>query len=358
MRRTTNFDITQPFGGRLQDYTNEWIKNFGYQLATKIVQWGYKPIWNSYPPLSTPPISHYISDFDAMEQEISRLLDEEIIRRFVPRNQCFLSKVNLKRKENGDYRLVPNFRYLNYYVQQFPLTMEGMGLVEELIQQNDYMISIDLKEAFYHIPLHPDAQKYFVFDFNYERYCFQCLPFGLKTSSWTFKTVLQPIIESIRLNGIRIVAYCDDILIFSRTKHGAKRYRDSVINLLESHGFIINERKSQLTPRRSIEYLGYVINSVQMMIAAPKEKIEKLRDECINIYNQHFIQLRSLTSLISKLYNIVKDPECTRELRRDERLHQRRNQNSRIQLSQRARQELEDWIDNIEDWNGYFIITT
>ncbi|KAF0474156.1 Transposon Ty3-G Gag-Pol polyprotein [Gigaspora margarita] len=259
MRRPTNFDTTQPFGGRLKDYTDEWLENFGYQLATKIVQWGYKPIWNSYPPLSTPPISpqHYISDFDAMEQEISRLLDEGIIRR-----------------------------------------------------------------------------------------------------AWTFITVLQPIIELIRSSGIRIVAYYDDLLIFSRTRREASRRRDFVIDLLESHGFIINERKSQLTPRRSIEYLGYVINSVQMMIAAPEEKIEKLRDECINIYNQHFIQLRSLTSLISKLYNIVKDPECTRELRRDERSHQRRNQNSRIQLSQRARQELEDWIDNIEEWNGYFIITT
>ncbi|CAG8760146.1 2722_t:CDS:1, partial [Gigaspora rosea] len=78
-----------------------------------------------------------------------------------------------------------------------------------------------------------------------------------------------------------------------------------------------------------------------MMIATPEEKIERLHNESINLYNHHSIKLRLLTSLISKLDNIVKDPEYTKELCHDKNSHQRRNQNSRIQFSQRARQELE-----------------
>ncbi|CAG8488221.1 15826_t:CDS:1 [Dentiscutata erythropus] len=352
MHSSTDFDY--PLGGRLRYYTDEWLENFGNQLATKVVQWGYRPRWEAYPPLRFHPITDqpYISNYNETRREITRLLEERVIRRFSMRNQCFLSESSLKRKKNGNYRLVPNLRNLNDYVRRMPFTMDEMK-VEELIQQNDFMVSVDLEEAFYHIPLHPEAQKYFVFDFDYQRYCFQCLPFSLTTSSWIFKTVLQPIIDMIRSNRIKIVVHCDDMLIMSRNRREAERHRDIVIDLLETHGFIINESKSQLTPTRSIEYLGRVINSNQMIFSAPEYKIEKLLDECEDVYNQRYIDIRTLTSLISKLHNIVQDHEFTRELRRDKNSHLRRGQYSRIQLSQEGREELEDWMTNIWEWNGY-----
>lgn len=241
-----------------------------------------------------------------------------------------------------------NLQNLNDYIKHLPISLEGINLVKGLIQRKDYMVSIDLKDAYYHIPLHPDVQKYFVFDFNYERYCFQCLPFSLTTSLWTFKTVLQPIIELIRSIGIRIVVHCNDMLIMSRTMSEAERHGDIVINLLETHGFIINENKSQLTPTRSIEYLRLIINSTTMMFSAPDYKINELHDECINIYKQRYIPIRILTSLISKLHNIVKDHEYTRELRCDKHLHQGKDQYSLIQLSREGKDELEDWINNIK----------
>ncbi|CAG8797606.1 34478_t:CDS:1 [Gigaspora margarita] len=362
MSGPTNFDTTYPkFGGRLKYYSDEWLESFGNQLATKFVQEGYRPKWDSYPPpLNIHPISfqHYIPNFNAMKSEISHLLEEGIIRHFSTRKRCFLSESSLKRKKNGNYRLVLNLQNLNDYVKHLPVSLEGINLVKGLIRRKDYMVSIDLKDAYYHILLHPDVQKYFVFDFNYERYCFQCLPFGLTTSLWTFKTVLQPIIELIRSIGIRIVVHCDDMLIMSRTMSEAERHGDIVINLLETHGFIINENKSQLTPTRSIEYLRLIINSTTMMFSAPDYKIDELCDECINIYKQRYIPIRILTSLISKLHNIVKDHEYTRELRCDKHLHQGKDQYSLIQLSREGKDELEDWINNIKKWNRYPINAT
>ncbi|CAG8735255.1 17783_t:CDS:1, partial [Gigaspora rosea] len=51
-------------------------------------------------------------------------------------------------------------------------------------------------------------------------------------------------------------------------------------------------------------------------------------------------------------------PEYTRELRRDKHSHQGKDQYSLIQLSREAKDELEDWINNIEEWNGYPINAT
>ncbi|CAG8615841.1 23208_t:CDS:2, partial [Racocetra persica] len=73
---------------------------------------------------------------------------------------------------------------------------------------------------------------------------------------------------------------------------------------------------------------------------------------------QRYIEIRTLTSLISKLHNIVRDSEYTKELRRDKNSHQGRNPHSNIQLSREGRQELKYWIDNIEELNGYPINST
>ena len=44
---------------------------------------------------------------------------------------------------------------------------------------------------------------------------------------------------------------------------------DTLIFLLQNLGFVINIKKSQLTPVKEIEFLGLVINSVNMTLALP-----------------------------------------------------------------------------------------
>ncbi|CAB4403684.1 unnamed protein product [Rhizophagus irregularis] len=60
--------------------------------------------------------------------------------------------------------------------------MENLELLKSIIRQNDYMVSIDLNQAFFHVPLAVDQQPYFSFDFQNRRFCFTCLPFSLTTS--------------------------------------------------------------------------------------------------------------------------------------------------------------------------------
>jgi hypothetical protein len=58
--------------------------------------------------------------------------------------------------------------------------MEGLDLVKSLVCRSDYMVTIDLNQAFYHVSLAPSQQLYFAFDFLGKQYCFTCLPFGLR----------------------------------------------------------------------------------------------------------------------------------------------------------------------------------
>ena len=69
---------------------------------------------------------------------------------------CFLLNLFMIPKKSGGRRAVIDLRTLNQYVQYQHFKMESLDLVKFLIRRGDFMASIDLNQAFYHIPL---AQK-------------------------------------------------------------------------------------------------------------------------------------------------------------------------------------------------------
>ena len=128
--------------------------------------------------------------------------------------------------------------------------MESLELVKSMVRRNDYMVSIDLNQAFFHIPLAEDQQPYFAFDFQGTRFCFTCLPFGLTASPRVFTKVLRPVIKLLRNQGIRLMIYLDDILLMGRTKEEVLNHLSIVIQTLQQLGFTINNEKSMLYPKR------------------------------------------------------------------------------------------------------------
>jgi len=66
-------------------------------------------------------------------------------------------------KKMGDLQLVLNLCPLNAYVQQTSFKMEMMEAVCHLINKNDYLTSLDLKDAFHHIPIHPHSCHFLQF---------------------------------------------------------------------------------------------------------------------------------------------------------------------------------------------------
>src|SRR5205823_14204249 len=124
-------------------------------------------------------------------------------------------------KKTGDLRPVIDLRKLNQYVKYSHFKMEGLDLVRSIIRRGDFMVTIDLNQAFYHVPLAESQRQFFTFDFLNKRYYFTCLPFGLMTSPRIFTKILKPIIKMARAQGIRLVAYLDDLLLMASSKEEA-----------------------------------------------------------------------------------------------------------------------------------------
>ncbi len=68
---------------------------------------------------------------------------------------------------------------------------------------------------------------------------------------------------TLRQQGIKILAYLDDWLICARSKEIADLH--TVLMHLNARVFIVNQKKSLLTPTQSIMFLGLNLNSVSCL---------------------------------------------------------------------------------------------
>ena len=179
--------------------------------------------------------------------------------------------------------------------------MENIKLVKEIIQSNDFLTSIDLKDAYFAIPMCEIDQSYLCFSWENQFYRFTCLPFGLSSAPRIFTKVMKPVIATARSKGIRLVIFIDDILIMASSENESNEQTTFVVQLLEYLGFQINKGKSCLKPQTHSTYLGVEIDSKTMTINVPKSKIHKLKSEGTQILEKKVLTLRNLAKFIGMI---------------------------------------------------------
>lgn len=60
--------------------------------------------------------------------------------------------------------------------------MEDLRLAKALLNQGDFIASIDLKDSYFLIPVHEDFRKFLRLKFQNKLFQFTCLAFGLCTT--------------------------------------------------------------------------------------------------------------------------------------------------------------------------------
>ena len=85
------------------------------------------------------------------------MLEKQAIKLVQPSKDRFLSTLFLVTKKDTGYRPVINLKKLNRYIPYKHFKMEGLFLLKEIIQKNDYMCKIDLKDAYFAVPLHSSS---------------------------------------------------------------------------------------------------------------------------------------------------------------------------------------------------------
>lgn len=180
-------------------------------------------------------------------------------------------------KKNGGVRPVFNLKGLNQYLEAPHFKMETIREVSLMIKPNDYLVSIDLSDAFLHIGLHPESRRYLRLKWRNQVYQYCTTAFGLASSPYVFTKVCKPILEHLRSRGFRISAYLDDWLLIAESKQQAVTQARQVVSLLLDLGWIVNFKKTVLVPTQQLEHLGFVLNTQSMTALLPAVKLRDIR---------------------------------------------------------------------------------
>ncbi len=91
-------------------------------------------------------------------------------------------------------------------------------------------INMDLNtELYFHVSILLQQRKFLRFTFGGEAYQYRVLLFGLALSLCTFTKCVDAALAPLRLQGIRILNYINDLLIFAQSEQVAVRHRDVVL---------------------------------------------------------------------------------------------------------------------------------
>ena len=150
-------------------------------------------------------------------------------------------------------------------------------MLKDLLRKGDYMIKTDLKVAYLMVPIWQNHQRYLWFLWRDSLLEFACLPFGLASAP---TKLLKPVLSILRQRGIRLIVHLDDILLMAPSVDQVLQHAASTINLLEGLGFTVNYQKSILVPSQLMEFLSSLVNSINLTLSLPRDKIRKIQSKC------------------------------------------------------------------------------
>ena len=106
-------------------------------------------------------------------------------------------------------------RHVNPNIRETKFRMPTMQDVLDDTFKGEWMAVFDLEAAYHNIRLHPDSYCLVGFmvptEYGEERfYVFVVLPFGLASAAFVLFRMTKPVVQFLRLQGVRILLYVDD----------------------------------------------------------------------------------------------------------------------------------------------------
>lgn len=183
-------------------------------------------------------------------------------------------------KPDGSYRVVQDLRAVNKIVEDLhPVVANPYTLLTVLTPELVWFTVLDLKDAFFCLPLHKVSQKLFAFEWENPKsgrrtqLTWTVLPQGFKNSPTIFGNQLAKDLETWETppGKGKLLQYVDDILIATETEKDCATWTVSLLNFLGLQGYRVSKKKAQVVQRK-VNYLGYEITAGQRTLGQSRKE--------------------------------------------------------------------------------------
>ena len=183
-----------------------------------------------------------------VEAELIKLLHKQVIVPCGHEPGEYISPTFLRDKRDGSSRVILNLAKFNNFVADQHFKMETLDTVLNLMKPGAYAGSLDLKDAYYSVPIHESHTKYLKFSFDEKLYKFVALPNGLKSGPRIFTKLMRVVFSDLRQQGLESSHYLDDVYLQGNDFAACRSNIITTAKWLLKLGFVIHPQKSVFFP--------------------------------------------------------------------------------------------------------------
>ena len=349
--------MSYPPAGSIKHHIDQWVN---IDASLTVIDWIRNGIRI---PFSDPLVPFHFRNRAFSPAEVN-FIDSEIVRllhcgaiELCSTPPRYISPLHCVPKKNGGHRLILNLRYLNGHVRACHFRNDDIRVVAEFVDNEDYLVSADIKNGFYHVPVHVEDREYLSFAWRGAYYQFTVTPFGLRVSPYYFCKILRPVIAYLREQGLRVSVYVDDFCL-AAPRALITDHCDLLVHTLADLGIHVNFEKSQLSSSRCLDYLGYTIRVGNEdgfpFIAAQSRRVKQLQRDIKRALNKPLITARTLARIAGQCISIAWCVEPAKLLLRGvyRLLSTRSTWESTLVFDNDTREDLRWWQNAVQFWNG------
>jgi Reverse transcriptase (RNA-dependent DNA polymerase) len=198
-------------------------------------------------------------------------------------------------------RLCSNTRDLNQAVKKMKLKMESIKDVRQRFKEGHWLLAVDLSKFYWSLMINPSHRRYFRFRIDGELWQWRGLPFGFKNSMQIMARLMAPVIAKMESWGIEVINWVDDfVLQLGTDKEEAESKAAKALELIQSLGLYINKDKTAKEVTKEVTFRGFIWNTEEMTVRAPKEKLEDIKKTARDLDISRSTP-RKLASLVGKV---------------------------------------------------------
>ena len=168
------------------------------------------------------------------DTEMEKLLSMGVIEKSMHQRDEIISPVFMVLKPDGSYRLILNLKKFNDSVQYEHFKMDNLTSATQMMTRGCYMASVDLRHAYYSVPIKAEYRKYLKFKWKNQLYQYACLPNGLSNCPRYFTKLMKPVYATLRSQGYLSTSFIDDSYLQGNTLEECTENVAKTVELLDS----------------------------------------------------------------------------------------------------------------------------
>ncbi|XP_068719339.1 uncharacterized protein [Montipora capricornis] len=127
---------------------------------------------------------------------------------------------------------------------------------------------------------------------------FTCFPNELAFCPRKFTKLMKPVFATLRQLGHLSSGYIDDSWLMGPVWDNCAKNVVDTVKLLDTLGFVVYPKKSLSIPTQKLVFLGFILDSVSMLVYLTPEKAFKLKQTATNLFNCKSPAIREVSKVL------------------------------------------------------------